>query len=261
MFLTERKLDRRITEVREYCYREVTPLEAFAAREDEQGVVNPVVPTQFDGWDTIRTGDRWKALHYYAKRFFAPVLVSCEEESWMTQEANMNRQHFGFEKSVRFNVSNETMEERQILLRWQVRNAAAEVLRNEELHFTVPALSAQWAEKVLLPDIDVFTEYVSYQAYDCSGAEHEVRQIADGTVIFSYPKYFRYEDPHLQAEAEDGWITVRADAYAKSVEILNENEDLILSDNYFDLNAGEKKVRILRGDPDGLRVRSVYDIH
>ena len=237
-------------------------------------------------WSSIDYHGRWKALHYYAKRFFAPVLVSCEEESWMTQEANMNRQHFWFEKSVRFNASNETRQDRQILLRWQVRNAQAEVLRSEEMKITVPALSAQWTVKVLLPDIDVFTEYVSFQAYDLTGVSADSvtdagdivtaggesilpggdgsmqeAQIADSTVIFSYPKYFRYEDPHLQAETDSEWITVRADAYAKSVEILNEEEDLILSDNYFDMNAGEKKVRILRGKPDGLRVRSVFDIH
>ena len=57
-------------------------------------------------WSSIDYWGRWKALHYYARRFFAPVLVSCEEESWMTQEANMNRQHFEFEKSIRFNASN-----------------------------------------------------------------------------------------------------------------------------------------------------------
>ena len=44
------------------------------------------------------------------------------------------------------------------------------------------------------------------------------------------------------------------------MEIRNENEDLILSDNYFDMDGGEKTVRILSGKPDGLRVRSVYDI-
>lgn len=65
MFLTERKLDRRITEIREYSYREVTALEEFAAREDRQGVVNPEVPTEFEGWDTIHTGDRWRGRDRY----------------------------------------------------------------------------------------------------------------------------------------------------------------------------------------------------
>ena len=32
----------------------------------------------------------------FAKRFFAPVLLSCQKEAAMTQEANMNRQHFQF---------------------------------------------------------------------------------------------------------------------------------------------------------------------
>ena len=59
---------------------------------------------------------------------------------------------------------------------------------------------------------------------------------------------------------EDGELVVTADAYAKSVEIRNENEDLVLEDNYFDMNAGERRVKIISGDPVGLKVRSVYDI-
>lgn len=55
-------------------------------------------------------------------------------------------------------------------------------------------------------------------------------------------------------------IIVSAQTYAKSVEIMNKNDDLILEDNYFDMNAGERRVKILSGIPDGLKVRSVYDI-
>ena len=44
------------------------------------------------------------------------------------------------------------------------------------------------------------------------------------------------------------------------MEILNEKEDLVLEDNYFDMNGGEKRIRILRGTPEGLKLRSVYDI-
>ena len=44
MFLTDRKLDRRITEVKNYRYRDLINLETFAVCEDEQGVVNPQVP-------------------------------------------------------------------------------------------------------------------------------------------------------------------------------------------------------------------------
>ncbi|MCI9212330.1 MAG: hypothetical protein HFH17_04755, partial [Ruminococcus sp.] len=55
-------------------------------------------------------------------------------------------------------------------------------------------------------------------------------------------------------------ITVTAAAYAKSVEIQNEAEDLVLSDNYLDLNGGSRTVEILRGEAKGLRAKSVYDL-
>lgn len=205
-------------------------------------------------WSSIDYCGRWKALHYYAKRFFAPVLLSCEEENWMTQEANMNRQHFAFEKSVRFNVSNETLEEKKILLKWYVRDARGTVLREECCELKVSPLSAVWTEKTELPDIDVFTEYVSYEGFENG------KRIADGTVIFSYPKYFRYEDPRLVWETYGRFITVKAESYAKSVEIQNEAEDLVLSDNYFDLNGDSRTVEVLRGSTENLRVRSVFDI-
>ena len=173
----------------------------------------------------------------------------------MTQEADMNREHFEFEKSIRLNVANETMEEQSVQVSWAVRSAKAEIIRDGGVQeVKVPALTSLWLDKVLLPDVDIFSEYVSY----------EMRQngtvISDGTVIFSYPKYFRYEDPSLSWRIEGDEIVVSADAYAKSVEIRNENEDLILSDNYFDLNGDEKRVKVLSGKIEGIKLRSVYDI-
>lgn len=211
-------------------------------------------------WSSIDYGGRWKALHYYAKRFFAPVMISCKEEGWMTQEANMNRQHFTFEKSIRLNVANETLEDRKIKVCWQLRNQKAEILRQEEQEITVPALSAVWLEKTELPHVDVFTQYVSFQAIEVTDGEEMAHALSEGTVIFSYPKYFRYEDPCLTWEKEGNKIRVTASSYAKSVEILNEEEDLVLSDNYFDLNGDTKEVEIISGNADTLRLRSVYDI-
>lgn len=205
-------------------------------------------------WSSIDYYGRWKALHYYAKRFFAPVMISCEEQNWMTASADMNRQHFAFEKSIRLNVANETMEEKHLTVRWALRKADASVIREESQEITVAPLSAYWLDKVLLPDAGLFDEYVSYQA------EENGKILSSGTVIFSYPKYFRYVDPKLQVEADKEELVVKASGYAKSVELLNEEEDLILEDNYFDMNGGERRVKILRGKPVGLKVRSVYDI-
>lgn len=223
-------------------------------------------------WASVDYEGRWKALHYYAKRFFAPVMVSCEEQNWMTAEANMNREHFVYEKSIRLNVTNETLEDKKVLVKWALRNADASVVKAEEREVTVPALSSVWLDKEEYPDVDVFGQYVSYEAWEGDTC------ISEGSVIFSYPKYFHYLDPQLSYRIEGDEIVVSAKAYAKGVEILNASEDLILSDNYFDMSAGEKRVKILGKasrkveDPadwenqikeqlaDGLKLRSVYDI-
>ena len=93
-------------------------------------------------WSSIDYYGRWKALHYAAKRFFAPLLLSCEEQNWMTAGVDFNRQHFEFEKSIRLNVTNETLEAKTVTVRWTLRGPDAVVLRQEETVVTVPALSA-----------------------------------------------------------------------------------------------------------------------
>ena len=205
-------------------------------------------------WSSIDYYGRWKALHYYAKRFFAPVLLSCEEESRMTQERNINAQKPDFRKSVRFNISNETFEEKHMEVFWTVRDAGGGELGGENIILTIPPFSSEWTRKWELPDLDASREYVSYSLIENGAA------VSQGSVLFTMPKYFEFMDPGLTVSSDGDTITVQAECYAKGVEIRNENEDLILSDNYFDMDGGEKTVRILSGKPDGLRVRSVYDI-
>ena len=118
----------------------------------------------------------------------------------------------------------------------------------------VEELSAKWMEKVELPEADLYSDYVIYRLKE----NGEI--LSESTVIFCQPKYFAYPDPKLCCHVEGDTIVVEAKAYAHDVEILNENEDLILQDNYFDMEAGEKRIKIIEGRPEGLRVRSVYDI-
>lgn len=205
-------------------------------------------------WSSVDYCGRLKALHYYAKRFFAPLMLSCEEQGLMTAGKDLNREHFEFEKSIRLNVANETREDAKVTVRWALRKASAEVIRSKETIVDVPALTSVWLDKEEFPEANIYEEYISYEM------EKDGEIISEGTVNFSYPKYFRYQDPHLTYKVIGDEIEITASAYAKSVEILNENEDLILSDNYFDMNAGVKKVKIERGDASVLRLRSVYDI-
>lgn len=205
-------------------------------------------------WASIDYFGRWKALHYYEKRFFAPVMLSCEEEGLLSQKPDVNAQPYEVKKSIRLNVANETMEEARVTVRWALRNAEAEIRRQGECEVTVPALSSVWLERENMEDAALHGDYVSYECLK----DGEV--ISGGTVLFCAPKHFCFTDPALEVCVEGDELVVTADAYAKSVEIRNEAEDMLLEDNYFDMNAGERRVKILEGKPEGLKVRSVFDI-
>ena len=87
----------------------------------------------------------------------------------------------------------------------------------------------------------------------------EGQAVSGGTALFCAPKHFRFRDPTLRVRREGDKLLVSAEAYARSVEIQCD-ADVVLEDNYFDMNGGERRIRILRGEPKQLSVRSVYDI-
>ncbi len=205
-------------------------------------------------WASIDYYGRWKALHYFAKRFFAPVMVSCEEEGLLTQSLNVNAEPFDVKKSIKLNVTNETMEKKTGVVSWQLRDASGNILKEKEETISVDPLSAVWLEKTDMPDAKLYENYVSFKFTS------EGETVSCGTVLFCAPKHFRFRDPELKVSVNGDEITVSASAYAKSVEIRNENDDLVLSDNFFDLNADSKTVKIISGKADGITVRSVYDI-
>ena len=57
-----------------------------------------------------------------------------------------------------------------------------------------------------------------------------------------------------------GIYEIAKEGLAELGQDINELEDLVLSDNYFDLNGDSRTVEILRGKPEGLKLRRVWDI-
>ena len=206
-------------------------------------------------WAMIDYEGRWKAVQYYAKRFFAPLMISCEEEGILSQDTNVNAEPFELKKSIRLCVSNESMQDHQTTVRWQLRDASGQVKEDHEEEVCVKALSSEWLEKVPLQHAQTRRDYVSYELWENG------ETVSAGSVLFCAPKHFAFENPHLRAEAVGSdEILVTADAYAKSVEIRNEDDTLLLSDNYFDMNPGTRRLKVLKGAPEGLAARSVFDI-
>ena len=205
-------------------------------------------------WASIDYYGRWKALHYYEKRFFAPVLISCEEEGILSQNTNVNAEPFPLKKSAKLNVSNESRQAFHGTARWTLRRPDASIIDEGSFAVDVAPLSVQWFPEQDYSGEDTYGCYYAYTLEDQDG-----QLVGSGTVLFCAPKHFRFVDPQLQVRQEGDEIVVSAQTYARSVEILC-GADTVLSDNYFDMNAGEKRVRVLRGSVQSLSVRSVYDI-
>lgn len=206
-------------------------------------------------WAGIDYFGRWKALQYYAKRFFSPVLVSCHEEGLINQEGiSVNTEHIDPKKTAHLNVSNETMEAFEGRIAWSLRRPDASVIEEGTFDVSAPALTAVW-----LPEQD-FTKYDPYDCYYAYGlTDRAGRPVGQGSVLFCAPKHFRFVDPQLSVRVENGEVVVTASAYARSVE-LQCGADVLLEDNYFDMNGGERRVKILRGEVRSAAARSVYDI-
>ncbi|HWR22340.1 MAG TPA: glycoside hydrolase family 2 protein [Feifaniaceae bacterium] len=204
-------------------------------------------------WSSIDYFGRWKALHYYARRFFAPVLLSCHEEGVLSGNTNVNAEPFPLKKSARLNVSNETLKPFWGDIVWSLRRPDASIIEEGTFEAAVPPLSSVWLPEQNFSKEDEFGCYYSYRL------KREGITLDSGSVLFCPPKHFRFMDPQLKATVSGNEITVTAQAYARSVEILCD-ADVMLSDNYFDMNGGERCIRILRGTAANVTVRSVYDI-
>ena len=206
-------------------------------------------------WASIDYYGRWKALHYAAKRFFAPVMISAEEEGELSQNPKINEYHPApLEKSFRLNVCNETLRDVTGEVVWALRTPDGAIVRQNQQTLTIPAMSAKWLDKVDCADASLTGHYVSFAFVVDDVA------LSEGTCIFCAPKHFEFTDPQLTAETHGDTIIVTSHAYAKQVWLESEDADLLLDDNAFDMNPGTKVVRVVRGTAEKVRVRSVWDL-
>lgn len=206
-------------------------------------------------WASIDYYGRWKALHYAAKRFFAPVMISAEEEGELSQNPKINEYHPApLEKSFRLNVCNETLRDVTGEVVWALRTPDGAIVRQNQQTLTIPAMSAKWLDKVDCADASLTGHYVSFAFVVDDVA------LSEGTCIFCAPKHFEFVNPRLTVETRGDTLVVTSHAYAKQVWLESEDADLLLDDNAFDMNRGTKVVRVLRGSAEKVRGRSVWDL-
>jgi beta-mannosidase len=204
-------------------------------------------------WSSLDYFGRWKALHYAARKFFAPLLLSIEDKP---TEQNVY-------------VTNESREAWQGSLRWSLETLEGKVIKTgnalaQAEPFGVSQIAALNFEDEVTDDLCRDLVFVA-ELFD--GEQLITRQ----TAFFVPTKHLNLVDAGISTKVsidkEQVQIEVTSKNLAKLVELNLEGADGVFSDNYFDLPAG-RKVTISVPLPGGwttaqvesaLKVRSVYD--
>ncbi len=207
-------------------------------------------------WSSIDYYGRWKALHYGEKRFFAPISITCEECGRLDQKPFVNSLPIPVEYSAALHVANETAETVEGTVAWKLCLPDSSVLREGNEQVRVQPYSGIWLEKEIFNGAADEREMHLY---------YEFRQgdqvVSSGTALFVAPKHYHFADPQLRARVEGNEVIVTSEAFAKGVCVESEDGNLRLSDNFFDMEKGERRLLVQGTLPEGeLRVRSVYDI-
>ena len=207
-------------------------------------------------WSSIDYYGRLKALHYVAKRFFAPVMISCRETGELTTMYGINAEPYinDYETKAPLSVNNDTLSDIQGRIHWALRDTFANIIKEGNVDVIVPAMSVITLNEMDFNKTDTDNTYLSFEFLINENV------ISGGTALFTAPKYFNYKDPHLRYEISGNEVTVFADSYAAYVEIDSPDSDFVLSDNYFDMNAGVKKIKVIDGSIKNIQLRSVYNI-
>ncbi len=199
--------------------------------------VNDTWPTI--SWSTIDHNGRWKGAQYAIRRAYAPLISYAEFDE--------------YEDHALIYVSSEFLDSREITVfaQWIDNSENSPIMIDENSHtFTLSALSSKDALRIAIPEKGLFTAgrrsiYLHY------GVKFSEEIIDSGNRLLCHPKHFAFHDPMLEAslgQDKDGiFVDVTAKSFARRVALNFTETDVLLSDNYFDLNAKEtKRIRIFR---------------
>ncbi len=200
-------------------------------------------------WSSVDYFGRRKALHYAARRFYAPVAIGLFLEG--------NR--------LTVNVANETRAPFRGRIRLTVCRSDFTELERRDIPVEAAALSSPDVASMTLPELDAYHTYLAADLYDETGA-FLTRRVE--TLV--PPKHFDWEKPTVQAaftDAEGGVeIAVTSDVFTRGVFLDFRDFDCGLSDNFFSLTNREPYVVFAKTDRTAAQLRenavikTVYDI-
>ncbi|MBY0574430.1 MAG: glycoside hydrolase family 2 protein [Undibacterium sp.] len=200
-------------------------------------------------WSSIDYFGRWKALHFYAKRFFAPITITALRDAGRTTVTVISDQTTPRQADVRMRVMDF---EGKIL---QEKTSTIIVAANGATQF------AEFTDQELLGLADPLRHFVVFelslnsgQSYGTSD-EKNARVIARQEVYFSSAKQLHLPSPETTLtwqKIPSGYqLSLHSNKLVRSVwlefEGLSAHQFITLSDNAFTLLPGETKSLQIRG--------------
>lgn len=175
-------------------------------------------------WSSIDYFGRWKALQYAAKRFNSPMLLSVREEGM----------------GAEIHVTNDTTKPAKIEVRWSLEDLDGGVLRKSKVKTKI-----EGEEDRLITELDFADELAGdtiRQAVLVTELLVNGRPAGMAMTSFVPPKHLELKPSKISVEAmrdETGaYLEVSSEVAARWVCLSVPKNDVIFSDNYFDLPAG-----------------------
>jgi beta-mannosidase len=176
-------------------------------------------------WASVDYFGRWKALHYAAKKFYAPILMSIFDEG----------QHLGVW------LTNETLNDFSGEIRWQLVSTTGD---HRQSGNEAVSIFAQSSQEIFTVDVEL-AQPDKYNTVFIAELWRQGQRISTQTVTFAPDKHVTYVDPELSATVllkdHTAEICLTAKNLARFVEVKLKDIDTIFSDNYFDIPAGSSR--------------------
>ncbi len=218
-------------------------------------------------WSSLDYFGRWKALHYYAKRFYQSIFPSVKE----------NRE------SIEFWITNDKITPFYSLLEWRILNSEGKLLKDGLFDSIISPCSSLKVgtvdvSKINKDDINWKNNIVFFKLKDKT---NENQVVYNGFRLFDSPKYFKLYNPELTfkcklipGQNDEFKLVITSKNIALFVFIASGEFDFIASDNFFTMEPNETRtiilndIQLLGSDKkisekefqEKIKVKSLYDL-
>ena len=207
-------------------------------------------PWPVASWSSYDYFGRFKALHYFAKRFYQDVAIGL----------------FNEDGKITVNIANERMSDFDGYIKLGTVKNDLTVVSLTTKEVSISSLSSLDVINLSNDDFDGHKDKIFFaELYDKNG-----KLISRNTELGTAPRDFEFLKPDIKInvtrENDTVYLSFTSNVFARGVYVDFKNHDLVLSDNFFDLFSSEPYVVSIKTELSedellkNLTIMTLYDI-